>query len=306
MAIGRPEGTTVTVPFEAVARGDARFPPSTGPDMTGNPLDPVARVGPGGILDGAFGLLRFRIGRLVGLTAVLFLPVQLVGLAVALASPTVAASSTSDPFGGGALDAASSTGSLWAVALLLLRSLALGLLGAGVGHLVAGWWSGRDAPFGEVFGQMFRRSPAVLVVVVLSAAVKVPLLCLGGVGWLLADASLFVANVVVGAERRGPLAAIGRSFRLTRAVYGTALVVVFGGLVITQVLQVALVAGPILLVASFQPPDGWLLALEQVTSLVLLVVMPLTACIAARAYVELRCRVEGIDLVRWQERRGLG
>lgn len=294
----------MTVPFEAVARGDARFPPAAGPDMTGNPLDPVARVGPGGILDGAFALLRFRVGRLVGLTAVLFLPVQLLGLAVALASPTVAASGANDPFGFGALAASSSTGP-WVYPQLFLRSLALGLLGAGVGHLVAGWWSGRDARFGEVARQVLRRSPAVLVVVVLSAAMKGPLLCLGGLGWFLADASLFVANVVVGAERCGPMVALRRSFRLTRPVYGAALVVVVGGLVITVVLQLALVAGPIALLSSFQLPAGWLLAVEQASSLVLLVTMPLTACIAARAYVEFRCRSEGIDLVRWQERRGL-
>ncbi|MFZ4519191.1 MAG: hypothetical protein ACOYOP_12430 [Microthrixaceae bacterium] len=295
----------MTAPFEAVARGDARFPPASGPDMTGNPLDPVARVGPGGMLDGAFSLLRFRAGRLVGLTAVLFLPVQLVGLAVALASPSIAASSAGDPFGLGAVGAASSADGLWGYPLIFLRSLALGLLGAGVGHLVACWWAGRDARFGEVAGQLLRRSPAVLVVVVLSAAMKVPLLCLGGIGWFLADGVLFISNVVVGAERCGPLRALRRSLELVRPAYGPALVVVVGGLVITQVLQIALVAGPVLLVASFQPPEGWLLAVEQVTSLVLLIAMPLTACIAGRAYVELRCRVEGIDLIRWQERRGL-
>ena len=92
---------------------------------------------------------------------------------------------------------------------------------------------------------------------------------------------------------------------MTRSAYGLSLVVCIGGFVICQILQLALTLGPVVLVASFGPPEGWLVVLQQVASLVLLVALPLTACIAARAYVDLRCRTEGYDLVRRQEDRGL-
>ena len=44
------------------------------------------------------------------------------------------------------------------------------------------------------------------------------------------------------------------------------------------------------------PPDGLLVAIGQLASLLQLVLQPLTACIAASAYLMLRSRVEGLDL----------
>jgi hypothetical protein len=52
-------------------------------------------------------------------------------------------------------------------------------------------------------------------------------------------------------------------------------------------------------------PQGWVLAAEQVTSLLVLVTASFTASVAARLYVDLRCRIEGMDLVRRGAERGL-
>jgi hypothetical protein len=292
----------------AVARGDARAPardPLVDGDLEGNPLGRLGVSGPGGVLDGGFELLRFRFRRLVGLTAVLLLPLQLAQLAVSLTVGAAAEvdSSGVDPLGG--LGGRSMVGGGWVLVFVALRALALFVLGIAVGHLVQGWSEGRDPGFGEALRFAASRCWVAPVVVVVAAGVKMAGACLGFVGWFLGDALFFIAGIVAGAERTGPLATIGRSVRLTRSAYGLSLVVCVGGFVIAQVLQVALTVGPLLLLTWFQPPEGWMVAAEQAASLVLLVTVPLTACIAGRAYVELRCRAEGLDLRRRQEARGL-
>ena len=298
----------------AVARGDAR--PDRRADPTGagtrspedNPLGRLAVTGPGGVLDGGFDLLRFRFRRLVGLTAVIFVPIQLLelvlGLTVGTAATVSSDGSSGDVLSGLGLQSVGSSG--WAMLFLLVRAVALCVLGIAVGHLVQGWLDGRDPTFREALWFAASRSWVAPVVVVVASAAKLLLACLGGVGWFLADALFFIAGIVAGVEHTGPFATIGRSVRLTRSAYGLSLVVCIGGFVICQILQLALTAGPLLLLAAFQPPEGWLLVAQQLASLVLLVALPLTACIAARAYVELRCRAEGFDLVRRQGDHGLG
>ena len=306
----------------AVARGDARTPRpaervgggtgetgrSGSPDaLAGNPLAHLGVTGPGGILDGGFELLRFRFWRLVALAAALFLPLQLADLWSSLSSGTAA------PADGGSTDFTTligprglgSGGSGWSLLIALARPLALFLLGIGVGHLVAGWLDGRDRTFGQAMAVVARRAWVAPVAVAVSLGAKFGLGCFGGVGFFLVDALFFTAGIVAGAELLGPFATIGRSYGLSRAAYGVALVTAVGSFVISQVLQLALTAGPVLLVASFQPPEAWLIVVRQAASLVLLVVLALTACIAARAYVELRCRTEGYDLIRRQGDRGL-
>ena len=273
--------------------------------LAGNPLVSLNVTGPGGILDGGFDLLRFRFWRLVGLAAALFIPLQLADLWISLSLGTSAATDAGSTDLSTLIGPQGIGGSGWSLLVAVVRSVALCLLGIGVGHLVAGWLQGRDPTFGQVVGAMARRCWVAPVVVAVALSAKVALSCLGGIGFFLADALFFIAGIVAGAEVLGPFATIGRSFRLTRAAYGVALVTCIGSFIISQVLQLALTAGPVVLVASFQPPEGWLLVVEQLASLVLLVALPLTACIAARAYVELRCRTEGFDLVRRQGERGL-
>ena len=76
------------------------------------------------------------------------------------------------------------------------------------------------------------------------------------------------------------------------------LAVVFGGLLISQMLRISFYAGPVLLAANFSTNEVVLTAVAQAGALVVLVAEPLTACIAARAYMDLRCRTEGADLRR--------
>ena len=298
----------------AVARGDARAGGPGGPGGPGparpdplddNPLSRLQVTGPGGVLDGGFDLLRFRFWRLVAVAAVIFVPIQLLELVVLVSVGSTAPTSDAGSSFGLASGVQSAGSSGWGVLFLVLRSVALCVLGIAVGHLTAGWMEGRDPSFRGTLRVAVTRAWVAPVVVAVALGAKLLLACLGGLGWFLADALFFIAGIVAGAERLGPFAAIGRSVRLTRAAYGLALVVCIGGFVISQILQLALTLGPLVLLASFQLPEGWLVVVEQLASLVLLVALPLTACIAARAYVELRCRTEGYDLVRRQVDRGL-
>ena len=298
----------------AVARGDARVireGPATATgaarpeDLDGNPLARLAPAGPAGVLDGAFELLRFRFWRLVGMAAAFVVPLQLVALWLAIAGGTTASSGTSSEDVSGVLGPQGLGGGGGQLVVALVRAVALFVFGVAVGHLVDAWLRGEDRTAGQALVAALRRCWVAPVVVAVTLSAKLALACFGGLGWFLADALFFAAAVVAGVERTGPFATIGRSFRLSRGAYGLALVCVFGGWVISQLLQLALTLGPLLLVASFQPPEGWVLALQQLASLVLLVTWPLTACVAARAYVELRCRTEGFDLVRRQVARGL-
>jgi hypothetical protein len=308
----------------AVARGDARRPrrgaataelpqvhdrdrTRTAEDpaaaLEGNPLRGLGVGGAGAVLDSSFDLLRFRFRRFVALTAVLFVPLQLLDLVVALSSGVTAGGDGTDQFQ--LLDTGAGTSSGWTFLVVGLQSCALFLLGMAAGHLVEGWLAGRDDAFGTVVGAVARRAWVVPIVVVVAVAAKTAAACAGGVGFFLVDALFFIAGPVAGAERTGPFATIGRSVRLAKGAYGLALAVCFGGFAITFVLRFALSLGPMALIALIGLPDEWLIVLEQASALTLLITMPLTACIAARAHVDLRCRVEGLDLVRREEARGL-
>lgn len=291
----------------AVARCDAKWSPgSLERELADNPLEGLAPVGVGGVLDGGFDLLRHRFGTLVGLAAALLLPLQLLEVLGELQAGLDADASASgfngfsDPFAVGA----ASTPVAWLV--LVLRVVALSFLGVVTGSMVADLLGGRRRPTGQLLASAARRWWVAVLLPLLCVPVKSVGTCLVYVGFFAADALLMCASVVAGAEGRGPLHAFGRSWRLAWQNYGTAFGISFGGFLIAVVLQVSLWVGPVLLAGQFVTSESVLLVVQQVSLLTLLIVQPLTACIAARAYVELRCRAEGLDIQLRRERLGLG
>ncbi|MBU6216306.1 MAG: hypothetical protein KGR17_06840, partial [Acidobacteria bacterium] len=81
--------------------------------------------------------------------------------------------------------------------------------------------------------------------------------------------------------------------------------VVAGGLFLTVVVQMVVLAGPLLLIQSLGVGGTVALVVQQAAGLVVLVTVPLTSCIAARAWIEFRCRAEGADLEDRMVLRGL-
>jgi hypothetical protein len=304
-----PDGTAtaaVAAAGVAVANGDARWPEAADGTELGdrNPLADVEPVGAGGVLDGGFDLLRVGFGRLVGLAAGLLLPLQLVELIVATRSGLAdQVSIEQSPLAGMAMLGGSSSSFGWVFAAL--RVLVLSFLGLTVGIMVQELLGDRLLSGRRLAARAGRRWWVAAVVPLLTVPVRSVGFCLVYVGWFLLDALLMCTSVVAGAEGLGPLRAFGRSWSLARSSYGTALAVSFGGFVVTSILQLALLLGPTFLVGMFTVSESVLVLVQQVASLVLLVTQPLTACIAARAYVELRCRSEALDLERRRVAQGL-
>jgi hypothetical protein len=290
----------------AVARGDASPQQEPVTSLGGDqPLARVAPVSPVAVLDGAFDLLRFRFGRLVGLASVVYLPLVLAQLGVVLSQRSSSATRPGSAPSQFQVLSSSQGSSGWNLIFVLLGSCALAWLGIAVGAQVAAWVDDTDLTFGRVLRYAAGRWWVALVLAVVTWCIKVPALCAFGIGWLFADAFVFIAAIVAGAERLGPFAAIRRSCSLTRRWYWRALAVVAGGAFITLVFQLVVLAGPALLLSALGLPEDWVLIAQQLGSLLVLVTAPLTACIAARAWVDFRCRSDGTDLDRRMDDRGL-
>lgn len=259
-------------------------------------------VGVGGVLDGGFDLLRRYFGLLVGLAAALLLPLQLADLWASVAAGRPAELDTA-PFlaAFGAMD--STMPATWLVAAA--RLVVLSFLGLTTGLLVSDALAHRARPVRSVLAAAGRRWWVALLIPLLCIPVKVVASCLLYVGFFMGDAVLMCTSVVAGAEGAGPFRSFGRSFSLGFRSFGTALGVAIGSFVISAVLQVSLYAGPAMLASLFVSSELVLLAVQQISMLSLLVTQPLTAAIAARAYVEFRCRSEALDLAVRRSELGL-
>lgn len=302
---GTPAPGSTAAAGVAVARGDAAWSVEREslPADRSHPLAELEPVGVGGVLDGGFELLRFGFGPLVGLAAAMLLPLQLVELLVRLrlgldqdtgAMPSAFAN----------MATLGSEGA-WTWVPAVLRVFVLSLLGVAAGVMVTDLLDGHRRRGAQLASAAGRRWWVALLLPVLTVPVKSAGACLVYVGFFLADALLMCASVVAGAEGGGPLRSFARSWRLGFRSFGTAIGVSVGAFLISYILQVALWLGPVLLVSTFVTSATVLLVVQQVSLLVLLVTQPLTAAIAARAYVELRCRNEGLDLQRRRVALGL-
>ena len=268
--------------------------------MDPNPLADLRPVGAGAVLDGGFELLRYRFGRLVALAACLFVPVWLANVVLSIVVPPEQVAAPGSGVGWTAFSTGSSSPLVLVVAGVQL--VALSILGLCTGHLAMSLARGEDPGLRELGALALRRSWVALLIVPLNAAVHGLTGCFFGVGWVLGDALVFLSSVAAGAERLGPWQGFRRSWNLTRPQYGRALVISFGALCISQVIRWSLSFGPTVLLTSLDPASRLVGLFTALSSGVLLLTEPLTACIAARAYLDLRCRRDGVDLALRHDR----
>jgi hypothetical protein len=277
----------------AEVRADAR-PPVDGAGARAPHDALVASLRPRSVpavLDRGVALLRIRPGRWFGLGAVLLLPIWLLDLVLLV---TVGAETVERvPLGPSVARVGESA---WVWLIVPLHAVALSLLGIAVGTAASAWRDGRDPTTGELLRAAFARTWTALVIVTLSALALLLASCVVGVGYLLAAPLVFTASIVAGAEGTGPLASLGRSASLARSAYGRALAMATGSLVLTQVVRFSCWLGPVALAGLLGAGEGVLVPIERIGGLVVVVVEPLTAAFALSAYLELRCRVEGLDL----------
>ncbi len=289
-------------------RGDAVAPPELNARHAGdatNPLSQLRPLGPGAVLDGAVELLRHRFGRIMALAASLYIPIWLLNVAVTVIDPSALGSGEAgsgivwSPVG------ASTSESAWVWMIGLLQVVALSILGLVIGRLATALAEGNDPSFGELVGFGARRSWVAVLVVPMNMVVHTSAACMGGFTWMLGDALVFIVSVAAGAEGSGPVSAFRRSIQLTSSQYGRSLVLCTSALVLSWVIRLSFSAGPTMLIASLDPTSSLVGLVGALSSAVTLLTEPLTACIAARSYLDLRCRRDGYDLELRRARLGL-
>jgi hypothetical protein len=177
----------------------------------------------------------------------------------------------------------------------LVRSLGLVYLGVALTLVVVAGQAGVRMGTSEAAVAALKRSGPVLL--------AWPLLSLGSlVAYVACVAPLavwltFTAVVapVIAAEGAGPMRAIGRSFRLVAKRFWAALGVVLLSTIVAGVLDAVLLIVPQGIAVALPAPFGWVLAMVATAGVSTVTTGPLVlSCVLL--YVDLRVRVEGLDL----------
>lgn len=251
------------------------------------------------ILDGAFAVLKTRPRIVLGLSAMIVLPLQLVvSLAAYQADPYVSSGSMANVFTDPTVLSTTTSSAFDPLELLvpyLLPALALPLVGVGVSYLVISLYMGRDPTFAEVARVVLRRSWVILVVFPFRFAVEAVSLLIFVLP-LLAVMTLCVAIApVVGVEGAGPVVAVRRSMRLAARRFWPALGLIVLGAIVTFLTQFAIETVPGSL--SFVLPGDWVwVGLSATAAVSALVLFPITAAMATLLYLDMRVRTEGLDI----------
>jgi hypothetical protein len=250
------------------------------------------------VLDGGFAIVKSRPRRILTLTALFVVPVEVLrawfsrNLGVT-GSGLDESWFTSDPTVAG--EPANGT-DLWAVFLLgVVPSIALVCIAAGLAHLVAGWTVGHDASGREllrVIGKRWWTLLATFVVVHLAEGLGV-LACYVGI---LAVMTLFlVVAPVIGAEGPSVGEALGRSIRLTRNRFWQVLGLAVLMAIVSGVLGLSLSALPEGIAVNLGVDAAWpLVALGGIIAQ--MVTTPFVAAATVLVYFDLRVRTEGMDI----------
>lgn len=281
---------------ETTARADARIHAST-EDVPSSlsqiihPLRPMRGPEP---LDLGLVIFRGLARKLVPLAIALLLPIQSVDLFLRLRSDR--STGPSSIATSGFPVALLGSGLPHEPFVVMAQSVALSALGIATGMILRGLLEGHVIATRRLLGATVRRIWVALVIGVLTLVVYVITSCMPVIGIVAAGSLTFTASIVAGSEDVGPWRAMRRSWALATASLGFAMGLFIGGVVIQWIVRITLLLGPLLLAAMLSLPDGaWslLFSLVGVTSMVL---QPLTATMAAAAYLALRIRSEGLDL----------
>jgi Family of unknown function (DUF6159) len=251
------------------------------------------------ILDGGFAVVKARPLRILAITAAFVVPTHLLAAYLqrdALGGLGVVDLLDTDPTVLEEQANADPTGQLLATLVVaLIPAIALVCVAAAVAHLVGQWTMGRDAPAGEMLSLVFRRGWPLLASFVLVKLAEAAGIFGFYIGLVFVMGLFVVVAPVIGVEGCGPVEALKRSVRLTRARYfptlGTA--VLMG--IVSGLLANALSALPQGLAFWIGLDSGWpLLALGSIVAEV--VVLPFVAAATVLLYLDLRVRTEGLDI----------
>jgi hypothetical protein len=259
------------------------------------------------LVDGAMGVLKAAPATVVAVAAVAVLPVQLLS-ALVLDGPASSGRTEWDAALGRplvSLLADEVADAPRALALLAVESLALSFVAAGTTVLVTAWLAGRRPGTAEVIGAAARRMPTLALVWVLAHLAQAAFGIVLVLPALLPIAWFAVAVPVAVAEGVGAPAALRRSFELSRRAFGrvvgTCLLVAFVDLLLRASLAAAVAA-----YVEVELPAGRAV-LVAAGVLIRFVTVPFVAGAATLLYLDLRVRLEGLDIeVAAEERFPVG
>jgi hypothetical protein len=248
------------------------------------------------LLDGGFAVIKQAPATIVGLTAALVIPIQVIGAFLArgvegfdtegVLEESGATFEVGPSFGSGASGAVIQVGS----------ALALVFVAAAIGRLVSAWYVGHDLDTGQLV-----RATLPLTWPLLASCVLVHLLegvAILGLGVLpLAVMTWFLVTApVIGVERLGPIKAMRRSARLVHRRFWNVLGAALLGFLVETLFFYAIGLIP-LVVSFFLGTEGVLWVVPAIVSVATqLVTMPFVASVTVLIYLDLRVRTEGLDL----------
>jgi hypothetical protein len=243
------------------------------------------------VLDGGIAVLKTAPRTILAVAAVFVVPVQLA--TSWLNRDVIGEQSAAELLNPNAFSVATSTAApaaLWFSAVA--TSLVLVLVCGAVTRVVAAWYSGGDASTADALRTVGRHWWALvaswLLVHIVEALAAVALVAPA----LFAMAMFLVTAPVVVAERTGPVTAMRRSWRLVKPRFGATLGCALLIAVVDGVLQVAL-TGVGLVFTGFD----WAWVPQAVLqSGAAIVTTPFVAAATALVYIDLRVRVEGLDI----------
>jgi hypothetical protein len=247
------------------------------------------------LLDGGFTIIKRAPATIIGLTAILVIPIQVVAAFINRGvegfdwDDAVQEQSATFDIGG--------TADGWSALVLQLGSmLALVVVAAAIARLVSAWYVGRDLTTGQLLRgtvpiawSLF--ASCVLVHVLEGVSVLgLGVLPLAVMTWFLVTAP------VIGAERLGPIKAMRRSARLVNRRFWNVLGAALLGFLVETLFAFAISLIPEF-VSLFIGTEGIAWVLPAVTGVVSqLVTMPFVAAVTVLIYLDLRVRTEGLDL----------
>lgn len=273
--------------------------------LRGSPVERLQPRSIGRLIDGGFDVIRFRVRTVLTVNAVFLVPLVAVPqflisrqVAGALADPVVDGPSLPEgwtPVGPLVPNLGTLSGSWWW--LMSGPLLASAFCGVVTGHLVSGWFEGRDPGPWEVLRRTGRQTHVVLAAFLLA----LPLRGLGFLacwfGGLFSVGIFMVLSPVIAVEGVGPVRAIGRCWRLSRRRVGRAAALVAALFVVSSAVGLVLSFGQRALSEFLAGGGTWSWALAGALAFVVsMVVVPLQAAVAVLHYYDLRSRAEGLDL----------
>jgi hypothetical protein len=256
------------------------------------PLKPLRLLD---VLDGAFSVVKLRPGTVIGVTAALVLPLQVLGAWLARGDLGTVFELGANSSITAALDGGGASTDWIDVLLLYVGLLPLPFVGAFVARLLASWYGGHDPSAREVLRALGPRVPALLgswVIIHLAETVAV-LAC--GLPVLFLFPLVFLAAPTIAIEELGAIAGVRRAWQLGARRYWACFWVASCSLLVSLVLQVSLSLLPTILADVLGPDWGWVV-LAVGNALAALIVTPFVVGAAALQYLDVRIRTEGLDL----------